>query len=698
MLFSMLAVVGCTSDVPPPQLVAVEPGAISAGVESTVTIRGRNFWPKIQGNVARPEEASVDVEFAVTLTSSDLSMPLTDVQRVTSGELAAIVPAQIVAGTYAIELVDPRGRTAFLADALHVIEGPFVFGPACTSDEGCVGDPCSLVGRCVAGFCVYDRDADSDRYIDASCGGRDCDDGDDTVYPGATETLCDGIDQACDGPANDDRDDDNDTSTLCGGDCDDGDAARFPGNSESCDGIDNDCNDMIDDGLDQDGDGVTPCGPDGTPGTADDDCDDSPAGCGAACNPSATEICDAFDNDCSGSTDEGFDQDSDGVTTCGPDGTPGNADDDCDDLDPARTPGRTEECDAVDNDCSSVVDDDGACPCIADYLVGNGDRPYLFCKRARDFAGAEIYCASLPTYELVSIADQVENDFVEQTSLSISADTWYIGYSDRAEEGTFVWVDGTSTGYDNFNAGEPNNSGDEDCVMVIASGGWNDVVCGSGGRFVCEGHPENRNNLGPCVDVDGDDRGPGCALGPDCDEGDPAILALMGRFPDDDEDGLTVASPQLRCVGGLRPSTLPVVASADIDCDDGNPSITTPCECATVRDGATSYAFCETRRAWTDARDQCRGLGLELVKVDDAAESAFLHDAASGYGISFWIGLNDLQTESELRWVSDGSLVSYEDYHPGEPNDAGGNEDCTEMTGGGWNDFDCAATFAYICE
>ena len=47
------------------------------------------------------------------------------------------------------------------------------------------------------------------------------------------------------------------------------------------------------------------------------------------CN--AVESCDGLDNDCDGDIDEGFDVDGDGYTTCGPDGLPGNTDDDCDD-------------------------------------------------------------------------------------------------------------------------------------------------------------------------------------------------------------------------------------------------------------------------------------------------------------------------------------------------------------------------------
>ena len=98
----------------------------------------------------------------------------------------------------------------------------------------------------------------------------DCDDGDSTARPGATE-YCDGVDDDCDGTVDDDdaadattwyADDDGDgygdstTSTRScsapsgyistSGDCDDLNASAHPGGSEVCDGADNDCDGTTD--------------------------------------------------------------------------------------------------------------------------------------------------------------------------------------------------------------------------------------------------------------------------------------------------------------------------------------------------------------------------------------------------------------------------------------------------------------------
>ena len=266
-------------------------------------------------------------------------------------------------------------------------------------------------------------DADGDGAVD-SCG--DCDDTDATVFPGAPETCGDGIDQDCDGvDATGDLDGDGYVDADCGGDdcddadptlnpgvdddgdgsnacddCDDNDAANFPGNLEICaDGIDQDCSGADDNG-DNDGDGYISdiC-------TGGDDCDDTNAavfpgafdqdGDGfdicedcydlagdteALMNPSEVEVCDGLDNDCNTVVD---DKDSDA------DGYVDNAcigGDDCDDEDPAINPQTDADGDGFDacDDCDDTDDtvypaapevcDDGVDQnCNGSDLVGDAD-------------------------------------------------------------------------------------------------------------------------------------------------------------------------------------------------------------------------------------------------------------------------------------------------------------------------------------
>ena len=107
---------------------------------------------------------------------------------------------------------------------------------------------------------------------------------------GASDEVCDGIDNDCNG-AVDDKDDDGDGFSVCVDDCDDTDPAVNPDAEEIvCDGLDNDCNPETSAGPDQDEDGFSVC---------TGDCDDLDPDV----NPDAAEIpCNGKDDDCDPAT------------------------------------------------------------------------------------------------------------------------------------------------------------------------------------------------------------------------------------------------------------------------------------------------------------------------------------------------------------------------------------------------------------
>lgn len=142
-------------------------------------------------------------------------------------------------------------------------------------------------------------------------------------------------------------------------DCNDANAAVYPGAAEVCNNIDDDCNGATDDGLsfttyyadaDLDNFGnaaVTVSTCNGAPSgyvVDNTDCNDANAGV----NPAAIELCNSIDDDCDGSTDEGFDVDNDGFTSCNGD---------CDDNNNAIYPGAVEFCNGIDDDCDGLTDD-----------------------------------------------------------------------------------------------------------------------------------------------------------------------------------------------------------------------------------------------------------------------------------------------------------------------------------------------------
>ena len=264
-------------------------------------------------------------------------------------------------------------------------------------DEGFVDSDADSLKNCV------DDDDDNDGTHDE----KDCAPTDATIHPGAEES-CNKLDDDCDGDA-----DNGLGTTSCGkGECahsvdncvngksqpcDPFDGADY----EVCDGLDNDCNGLVDENLGfatcgkgecfhtvascQEGipvecdplEGSTPEACDG----ADNDCDGKvdeemeQLACGKGqcyhtiascqggvpmeCNPfqgASPEVCDSVDNDCDGEADEGL-----GETTCGfgaCEHTVTNCEEGSFQICNPMEGAAVEICDAADNDCDNLVDED----------------------------------------------------------------------------------------------------------------------------------------------------------------------------------------------------------------------------------------------------------------------------------------------------------------------------------------------------
>ncbi len=169
------------------------------------------------------------------------------------------------------------------------------------------------------------------------------------------------------------------------------------------------------------------------------------------------------------------------------------------------------------------------------------------------------------------------------------------------------------------------------------------------------------------ADLDGD----GFVDGDDCNDDDPAV----------------------------NPDAIEACNAVDDNCDGAIDE--TGCACTALDDGRHNFLLCSTAATWTAAATACDGWGYHLADVDDATEDGWLWSEANAVSsTNWWFGLNDSATEGSWAWDG-GSDSPYTNWRAGEPNDYGTGEDCVWVTptgAGQWNDKDCTATAAYICE
>ncbi|KAF6131555.1 mannose receptor C-type 1 [Phyllostomus discolor] len=116
----------------------------------------------------------------------------------------------------------------------------------------------------------------------------------------------------------------------------------------------------------------------------------------------------------------------------------------------------------------------------------------------------------------------------------------------------------------------------------------------------------------------------------------------------------------------------------------------------------------EERKAWQEARNDCRGLGGSLVSIRNEREQAFLTYQMKDSTFHAWIGLNDINSEHTFLWT-DGQGVHYTNWGKGYP---GGRRsslsyedaDCVVIMGdkskeaGKWMDDTCESKRGYVCQ
>jgi hypothetical protein len=496
------------------------------------------------------------------------------------------------------------------------------------------GDPGTGVQACEAPPGTVDR-------------GDDCDDTDDTVFPGAPELDCnDPVDRNCDGSVGS-VDVDGDGTLACEGDCDDADPTINPGADEVCDGVDQDCNGIADDDAtdastwlpDGDGDGY---GDDAAPilaceapsGTVDvgGDCNDADG----AIHPGAAEACtDTVDRNCDGFVGTG-DNDGDGFAAC----------EECDDGDAAVHPGADELCDGVDDDCDGTVD------------VGATDAPTWHPDVDGDGYGDGGITATACDAPAGYVADGTDCDDANDAIHPDASETDCADPVDYNCDGSVGSVDADGDG---FFACEECDDGD--------------AAVHPGATEVCDGVDDDCDGVGDLTTpwyTDGDGDGYGdpatavdacaapsgtIATGGDCDDTDPAYHPGAPETCTDTAD--------FNCDGsiGFTDADGDGFAACE-ECDDGD---------AAVNPGAIE--------ACNGVDDDCDGT-TDLGAVD----AGDWHPDTDGDGFGDG-SATDVACDAPSGDVADGTDCNDGDaaYHPGAP------ETCTDT-----EDFNCDGSAGFV--
>ncbi|MBN2496322.1 MAG: right-handed parallel beta-helix repeat-containing protein [Deltaproteobacteria bacterium] len=407
------------ADAGPPDLPVPEGGGSS--VDLGAHERGAGEAPysyQVQGQVADPTPAfswdyadsdgGAQRAFRVQIDRSPVfdSPELVDSNWQESPQTSWTVPRDCEPGLgiwyVRVQTQDAQARSGPWSDphlAFELVEPPSCAaqsGSACDALDACDGEWLVAADepRCCDGSCVPCPDADSDGYLDQSCGGADCDDGDPAVNPDADEDCENGADDDCDGMT--DLDDsecgcvDHDRDGYgehceAGPDCDDGIASVHPGAVEECNYVDDDCDGETDEGFDleRDPDNCGECAwacraeevcdlgsCESSCGGGRIDCDrscidtsadmENCGGCGAVCDlPHASETC--AQGECVLSLCETGWVDLDGEAENG--------------CEYECTVAGDETCDnGVDDDCDGQVDEDcggGGCSCASSHAAAS---------------------------------------------------------------------------------------------------------------------------------------------------------------------------------------------------------------------------------------------------------------------------------------------------------------------------------------
>ena len=122
-----------------------------------------------------------------------------------------------------------------------------------------------------------------------------------------------------------------------------------------------------------------------------------------------------------------------------------------------------------------------------EYLGAIGTHKYYMSEEYKSWTEARDIATDLGGY-LVAVDAASENQWIrdQMESAGYQWNSVWIGYTDQDSEGIFEWANGSQSTYENWQNGEPNNSGGEDYTELMSNGKWNDLPNNNTQKFIIE--------------------------------------------------------------------------------------------------------------------------------------------------------------------------------------------------------------------
>ncbi|MGH0182266.1 UNVERIFIED_CONTAM: hypothetical protein FKN15_008882 [Acipenser sinensis] len=319
---------------------------------------------------------------------------------------------------------------------------------------------------------------------------------------------------------------------------------------------------------------------------------------------------------------------------------------------------------------------------------------YTLIEQLKTWTAAQQYCREHHT-DLISIKNASENEEIVKKA---QGKPFWIGLFNEP----WKWShQGDNYTFHTWSKGEPNNrGGDENCVTMSKTGGWNDYGCNNQNSFFCcEG-----GSSGLCF-YEGSGktwqraqsycRNQGRDLPTIQDQA--RVNKLIGLIPFfsvynwhwiglyRDKENWQWSSGGDVIYSNWEPYLFCASVNSEGEWEDSL--------CSQKTSNITErYTLIEELKTWTEAQQYCREHHTDLVSIKNASENEEIVKKAQGK--PFWIGLFN----EPWKWSHQGDNYTFHNWSKGEPNNGGGDENCVVMSKtGGWNDYGCHFQLPFFC-